>query len=265
MGEETQQRVELETHLRNAAARGELSLAYQPKVDLATGRMTGCEALMRWTHPQLGAVSPARFIPAAEDSGLIVPIGDWALRTACAQNKAWQDAGLPPIVMSVNLSARQFLQQDVTTWVLDALHATALAPEWLELELTESLIAQDTEKVIAAINRLAAAGVKLSIDDFGTGYSSLAYLKRFRVNTLKIDQSFIRNMLTEPDDMHIAVATISLAHSLRMKAIAEGVETAEHVHALREHGCDEIQGYVFSRPLPAAEFEALLRSGRQLP
>jgi diguanylate cyclase (GGDEF)-like protein/PAS domain S-box-containing protein len=264
MSEETRQRVDLETQLQVALARNQMHLAYQPKVDLASGRIIGCEALLRWTHPELGAVSPARFIPAAEDSGLIVPIGDWVLRSACAQNKAWLDAGLAPVSVSVNLSVRQFLQQDVVAWVQDALRQSALPARQLELELTESLIAQNTEKVIATISQLKAMGVRLSIDDFGTGYSSLSYLKRFRVDTLKIDQSFIRHLLTERDDAAIAVAVVSLAHSLGMKAIAEGVETAEHCEFLRRHGCDEIQGYYFAKPVPAAEFEAMLRSGKRL-
>jgi len=264
MSEGVLRRVDLENKLRLAISQNQLRLDYQPKVDLASGRITGCEALVRWTHPELGAVSPGQFIPVAEESGLIVPIGDWVLRTACAQGKAWLDAGLPPISVSVNLSARQFLQQDVVSWVLDALRETALPPGQLELELTESLIAQDTEKVIATVNQLKASGVHLSIDDFGTGYSSLSYLKRFRVDTLKIDQSFVRHMLKEPGDAAIVRAVISLAHSLKMKVIAEGVETAEHCAFLRQHGCDEIQGYYFSKPVPAEQFAQLLGSDKQL-
>ncbi len=264
MSVEVLHRVSLENKLRAAIARDELHLAYQPKVDLVGGRVIGCEALLRWTHPELGAVSPAQFIPVAEESGLIVPIGDWALRRACAQCKAWTDAGLPPIAMSVNISARQFLQQDVVGWVLEVLRQTGLPAERLELELTESLIAQDTEKVIATINQLKAHGVRLSIDDFGTGYSSLSYLKRFHVDTLKIDQSFVRHMLAEPGDAAIVLAVISLGHSLRMKVIAEGVESAEHCAFLRQHGCDEMQGYHFAKPLPASEFSHLLMSGRRL-
>jgi len=264
MSDETQRRVDMENRLRGAAAEGQLHLAYQPKVDLASGRITGCEALLRWSHPELGAVSPARFIPVAEDSGLIVPIGDWVLRTACSQGKAWTDAGLPPVCIAVNISARQFLQQDVVAWVLKTLQDTGLAPAQLELELTESLIARDVDKVIDTINRLKTAGVKLSIDDFGTGYSSLSYLKRFRVDYLKIDQSFVRNMLNDADDAAISQAVISLAHSLGLKVIAEGVETAEHCEMLRRFRCDDIQGYYFSRPVPAGEMEAMLRSGKRL-
>ena len=265
MSDETRRRVEIETELRSAVARGQLQLAYQPKVNLATGRMVGCEALLRWSHPTLGPVSPARFIPVAEDSGLIVPVGDWVLRTACSQARAWHDAGLPPIVVSVNLSARQFLQQDVVAWTLQTLEETRLAPGMLELELTESLIAQDTEKVIATVNQLKAAGVRLSIDDFGTGYSSLSYLKRFRVDTLKIDQSFVRNMLTDQDDATIVRAVIDLAHNLRLTAVAEGVETAEQRDFLKVNGCDEMQGYLFSQPVPAEAFAALLKGAKELP
>ncbi|WP_211332958.1 EAL domain-containing protein [Pseudorhodoferax soli] len=264
MNQETRQRVDLETQLRGAAAAGQLQLLYQPKVSLATGAIVGCEALLRWHHPLLGTVSPARFIPVAEDSGLIVPISDWVLRTACLQARAWADAGLQRTTVAVNISARQLLQQDLAAWTLGMLQETGLAPGLLELELTESLIAQDVEKMIATFERLKQVGVRLSIDDFGTGYSSLSYLKHFRVDTLKIDQSFVRNMLTQSEDETIVRAVIALAHNLKFKVIAEGVETAEHCQLLRAHGCDEIQGYYFGKPVPAAEFEALLRSGKCL-
>ena len=264
MSEETQRKVDLETKLRGALADNQMHVVYQPKVDLASGSITGCEALLRWTHPVLGVVPPVQFIPIAEDSGLIVPLGDWVLRTACAQCKAWIDAGLPQVNIAVNISARQFLQQDVVAWVMAALAQTGLAPQHLELELTESLLAQDVEKVINTISQLKAVGIKLSIDDFGTGYSSLSYLRRFRVNALKIDQSFVRNLLNSPDDTAIALAVISLAHSLRMKAVAEGVESEDHVQFLRLHQCDEMQGYYFSKPVTASEMEAMLRSGKRL-
>lgn len=264
MTEEAQRRVSLETQLRSAAESGQLHLVYQPKVNLLDGRISGCEALLRWQHPELGPVSPAHFIPIAEESGLIVPIGDWVLRTACTQARIWMDAGLPPFSVAVNISVCQFLQQDVVAWVTRTLQETGLPPTWLELEITESLIAQDIEKVTDTIDRLKDIGVKLSIDDFGTGYSSLNYLKRFRVDTLKIDQSFVRNMLTETEDSTIVLAVIALAHSLNFKVIAEGVETREHCRVLRSNGCDEIQGYHFSKPVLAAEFEAMLREGRQL-
>ncbi len=264
MDSAAQRRVLLETHLRGAAAAGQLRLVYQPKVDLRTGAIVGCEALLRWSHPTLGEVSPADFIPVAEDCGLIVPISDWVLRTACLQAKAWADADLPRITVAVNISARQLLQQDLVAWTLDMLRETGLPPQLLELELTESLIAQDVERMIATFAQLKAVGVQLSIDDFGTGYSSLSYLKNFRVDTLKIDQSFVRNMLTHAEDETIVRAVIALAHSLRFKVIAEGVETDAHCRVLGEHQCDEIQGYVFSKPVPAPAFEQLLRSGRRL-
>jgi diguanylate cyclase (GGDEF)-like protein/PAS domain S-box-containing protein len=263
MSEATRRRVEVETQLRSAVSRSELHLAYQPKVELASGRISGCEALLRWTNPVLGPVPPGRFIPIAEDSGLIVSIGDWVLNSACAQAKAWQDAGLP-MNISVNLSLRQFLQRDIVAWTLEALQRSGLAPERLELEITESIIAQDVEKVIRTVDALKAAGVRLSIDDFGTGYSSLSYLKRFRVDALKIDQSFMRGLEAGAEDTTIVLAMISLAHNLGLKAVAEGVETESHRRFLRQHGCDEMQGSLFSKPLPAPEFEAMLREGRRL-
>lgn len=265
MSVQTQERVHLETGLRGAADAGQLHLVYQPKVSLTSGTIIGCEALLRWKHPELGMVSPGRFIPIAEDAGLIAPLSDWVLRTACLQAKAWSDAGLPAVAVAVNISARQILQQDVAAWVLAALGETGLAPALLELELTESLIAQDVDKVIATFGRLKAAGVKLSIDDFGTGYSSLSYLKHFPVDALKIDQSFVRNMLTEPGDATIVRAVIALAHNLDFKVIAEGVETEEQCRLLRQHQCDEIQGYYFSKPVLASDFETMLRRGRRLP
>jgi EAL domain-containing protein (putative c-di-GMP-specific phosphodiesterase class I) len=254
----------METHLRLALERGQLTLVYQPKVELTTGNIIGCEALLRWNHPELGAVAPARFIPIAEETGLILPIGDWVLRTAARQNREWQDAGLRRIVMSANLSARQFRQQNITKWIRRVLEETGLEPQSIGLELTESLIAEDTEKIIDIVNELKRMGLILAIDDFGTGFSSLAYLKRFRVDVLKIDQSFIRNMMTEPDDATIALAIIALGHSLRMSVIAEGVETAEQCALLRAHGCDAMQGYLFSKPVGADELAQMLREGRQL-
>ena len=264
MDEQMQERVNLEALLRLAPAAGQLRLAYQPKVNLHSGEIIGCEALVRWHHPQLGIIPPGKFIPVAEDSGLIVPISDWVLRTACTQAKAWSDAGLPPIPVAVNISAGQLLQQDLSVWALDMLEETGLAPQLLELELTESLIAQDVERMTANFDRLKAAGVKLSIDDFGTGYSNLSYLKNFRVDTLKIDQSFVQNMLDKVDDETIVRAVITLAHNLRLKVIAEGVETEEHCRILRAHNCDEIQGYYFSKPVSAQEFEEIIRQGRRL-
>jgi diguanylate cyclase (GGDEF)-like protein/PAS domain S-box-containing protein len=258
------QRVEREGQLRHALERGELQLAFQPKVDLASGAISGAEVLLHWRHPELGIVTPANFIPLAEETGLIVPIGEWVLRSACAQAKAWTDAGLPPVAMAVNLSARQFLHQDIVALVETVLEQTGLPPGLLELELTETLIARDVEKVATTIERLHSAGVRFSIDDFGTGYSNLAQLKRFRVDRLKIDQTFVRNLHTSRNDAAIALAIISLARALDLKVIAEGVETAEQCAFLRKHGCDEIQGYYFSRPVPAEAFAEMLRSGKRL-
>ncbi len=265
MSAETQLRIDLETRLRGAVPAGQLRLLYQPKVSLASGQITGCEALVRWQHPELGLVSPTKFIPIAEDCGLIVPISDWVLHTACQQAKAWLDAGLPPVRLAVNISARQFVQQDVASWTTQTLQETGLPPQMLELELTESLIAQDIDKVVSTFSQLRALGVKLSIDDFGTGHSSLSYLKRFRIDTLKIDQSFIRNMLMEKENETIVLAVISLAHNLKFNVIAEGVETRQQCDFLREHHCDEIQGNYFSTPVPAEQFAAMLRSGAHLP
>lgn len=264
MNDKLQRHVELENQLRNAITKNQLHLVYQPKVNLKSGKICGCEALLRWQHPELGMVSPAEFIPIAEESGLILPIGDWVLRSACLQAKSWLDAGLQPMCVAVNISVRQFLHQDVSQWVMEILTETGLDPNLLELELTESLIAQDTDKVIETFSQLKAIGVKLSIDDFGTGYSSLSYLKRFRVDTLKIDQAFVRDMLTDPDDATIVLAVISLAHNLGFNVIAEGVETEAHCIILRQNHCDEIQGYYFSKPLLAAKFGSLLSSGKQL-
>jgi len=259
--QETQARIDLETRLRGAMAQQQLHLVYQPKASLKTGRITGCEVLLRWTHPELGAISPSRFIPIAEDSGLIIPIGDWVLHTACAKAKTWLDKGLAPIHIAVNLSARQFLQQDVVTWVRNTLTRTGLPPECLELELTESLFPQDLEKAIQTIDQIQAIGVHLAIDDFGTGYSNLSHLKRFRLQTLKIDQTFVRNATTATQDAAIVRTVIKLAHTMHFKALAEGVETAEHVRFLRDQQCDEIQGYYFSPPVVAEAFEKMLRDG----
>jgi len=261
MGVAVQQRAELETHLRATmdANFDQLHLAYQPQVSLASGHITGCEALLRWTHPQLGVISPARFIPVAEESGLIMTLGDWVLTTACRQTKAWLDAGLSPLRTAINLSMRQFLQQDVVAWVTDTLARTGLPAQYLELEITESLLPHDLEKAIATLQQLREIGVTLALDDFGTGYSNLSYLKRFPIDVLKIDQSFIRTAISNPEDTAIVRTVITLAHQLRFKTLAEGVETEEQLRFLREHGCEEIQGYYFSKPLDAQAFAALLR------
>ncbi|MHB9117424.1 MAG: EAL domain-containing protein [Burkholderiales bacterium] len=258
------ERLQLEKNLRHALERNEFLLHYQPRVDLRSGEITGMEALVRWQHPELGLVPPANFIPLAEESGLIVPLGEWVLRTACAQNKTWQIAGLAPVCVAVNLSARQFRQQNLLTLVEQVLQQTGLDPSYLELEMTESLIMQNIEATIAILTQLKATGVKFSIDDFGTGYSSLAYLKRFPIDMLKIDQSFVRDITTDPDDAAIATTIISMAHDMGLKVIAEGVETNAQKSFLRLRHCDEMQGYFFSKPVPTDEFEILLREKRCL-
>jgi EAL domain-containing protein (putative c-di-GMP-specific phosphodiesterase class I)/FixJ family two-component response regulator len=258
------ERLMLENSLRHALDRDEFRLHYQPRVDLRTGEITGMEALVRWQHPELGLIPPARFIPVAEESGLIVPLGEWVLREACAQNKAWQRSGLRTVIVAVNLSARQFREQDLVAVVTRILKETDLDPAYLELELTESLIMQNVEAVIATLTRLKAMGVRFSIDDFGTGYSSLSYLKRFPIDMLKIDQSFVRDITTDPDDAAIAKTIISMAHDLQLRVIAEGVETEEQKSFLHLRHCDEMQGFFFSRPVPSEEFEVMLRERRCL-
>ena len=249
--------------LRNALKKGlkrdEFLLHYQPQVDLADGRVRGAEALVRWQHPELGLVSPARFIPVAEESGLILPLGNWILETACRQAVAWQNAGLPPLRMAVNISAIQFQRENLVQRVSSVLASTGLAPQLLELEMTESLLMQDQEGVLQSIRELKQMGVRIAIDDFGTGYSSLAYLKRFSVDVLKIDQSFTRGIVENEDDLAIVNAIIQMAHSLGLNTIAEGVETEASSELLERYGCNEGQGYLFARPMPAAEFADYLR------
>jgi diguanylate cyclase (GGDEF)-like protein/PAS domain S-box-containing protein len=264
MNESAMERLRIEGDLRNALEREEFVLHYQPQVDLHTGRILGMEALIRWQHPKLGTVPPARFIGLAEEMGLIVPIGVWVLRTACRQSVAWQNAGLGQIRIAVNLSARQFYQQDLAASIKAVLDETGIASHLLELELTESMMMSDVEHAVGILRNLKAIGVHLSIDDFGTGYSSLAYLKRFPIDLLKIDQSFVRDITVDPDDAAIVLSIISLAHSLRLKVIAEGVETEAQLGYLQRHGCDYMQGYYFSRPLPALECEQLMRDGTGL-
>ncbi|MHB8951061.1 MAG: bifunctional diguanylate cyclase/phosphodiesterase [Rhodoferax sp.] len=256
---ESNRQLELENGLRRALDLKQLSLVYQPQVSLQDGRVLGMEALLRWQHPTLGPVSPLEFIPVAEESGLILPIGEWVLRTATRQLRAWLDAGLPTLQLAVNLSAVQFRHANLPELVTQVLLDAGLAPECLELELTESVAMNDPVGAIAVMNDLHQRGVRLSIDDFGTGYSSLSYLKRFRVYKLKIDQSFVQDISTDPDDKAIVVAVIALARSLGFQTIAEGVETQGQLDFLRQQGCDEVQGYFFSRPLPADEFEGFVR------
>jgi diguanylate cyclase (GGDEF)-like protein len=253
-------RLTLEAGLRRALDRGEFLLHYQPQVELQHGQIIGMEALIRWQHPELGMVSPAKFIPIAEETGLIEPIGAWVLHTACAQNKAFQDAGLPAVTIAVNLSPRQFRQKNLVESVRAILNATGLDPRHLELEITEGMVMQNAEEVISTLSKLEGMRLQLSVDDFGTGYSNLSYLKRFPVHRLKIDKSFVGDIGTDPDGTAIAQSVIALGHSLNLKVIAEGVETAAQLAFLRQAGCDEAQGYYFFKPLPHSELGAVLGS-----
>ncbi|MDP1682053.1 MAG: bifunctional diguanylate cyclase/phosphodiesterase, partial [Burkholderiales bacterium] len=264
MNVKARERLMLESSLRRALDRGEFMLYYQPRVDLLSGRVIGAEALLRWRHPEMGLVSPAEFIPILDETGMIIPVGDWALREACRQNREWQDMGLTPIRVAVNLSVRQFIQKDLADTIIRALDAAGLSAEHLELEITEDLFLEHNETNIITLARLKSMGIHISIDDFGTGYSSLSYLKRLPIDTLKIDQSFVRDIGTDPDNKAIASAIIAMASSLRLNVLAEGVETDEQLAFLRAQGCNEIQGFSFSHPLPAQEFEQLLREGRQM-
>jgi diguanylate cyclase (GGDEF)-like protein/PAS domain S-box-containing protein len=257
-------RMTMATHLRRALERDELLLHYQPQVSLASGRITGMEALLRWQSRELGPVPPDQFIPLAEETGLIVPIGEWALRTTCAQNRAWQAAGLSPLPMAANLSARQFQDRELPGMVARILRETGLDPHFLELEITESMVMQDVESTATLLGELKGLGVQLSMDDFGTGYSSLSCLKRFPFDTLKIDISFVREITSDPESAAIARTIIAMAHNLKLRVIAEGVETEGQLRYLRAHGCDAMQGFFFSRPVPADEFAGLLRESRRL-
>ncbi|MBF0166525.1 MAG: EAL domain-containing protein [Alphaproteobacteria bacterium] len=251
------ERLAMENEMRKAIERGEFLLNYQVKMNLDTGGIAGAEALVRWNHPDLGLVPPADFIPLAEDTGLIVPLGEWVLRAACQQNKAWQDRGLPPIRMAVNISPHQFNQADLVGRVRGILAETGLDPKYLELEVTESVLMEHMDIAALMLNELRSLGVVTSIDDFGTGYSSLAYLKRIPIDALKIDASFMHEIATDESDAEIVSAIIGLAHNLRLKVVAEGVETEEQIAFLRSHGCDEIQGFLVSRPVSAENFEQL--------
>ena len=249
----------IESDLRKALEHGQFVLYFQPQVDIRTGHIIGAEALIRWNHPTAGLISPAKFIPIAEESGLIIPLGEWILNEACRQNLAWQKAGLTPISIAVNLSAVQFRQPNLCQLIGRVLSDTGLDPHYLELELTEGLVMSNTDSAIATLNGFKEMGVHISIDDFGTGYSSLSYLKHFPIDYLKIDQSFIRDITANPDDAAITTAIINMAQGLNLRTIAEGVETAEQLKFLRLHSCDVVQGYYFSKPVPATEFADILQ------
>ncbi|MFC3323643.1 EAL domain-containing protein [Mesorhizobium cantuariense] len=260
-----QEKFFLQEELRNALARAEFTLSYQPQVDLRSGHVFAVEALIRWNHPSLGTISPMKFIPLAEETGLIVQIGDWVLHEACRQNKDWQDAGLPPIVVCVNVSARQFRESNLISRVVNALKDSELEAKYLELEVTESLIMQNIETAVATMNELQSLGVQISIDDFGTGYSSLSALRTFPLARLKIDKSFIKDLAANENDQAVAIAVISLGQKLNLRVIAEGVETEDQVAFLRKNNCDEMQGYHFSKPVSAAGIVQLLNTGGARP
>lgn len=255
----------METELRHALDREEFQVYYQPQVSLQNGQIVGAEALVRWNHPQKGIISPAKFIPLAEETGLIVPIGDWVLKSAIQQTSAWHKAGFKSLRVAVNLSGRQFSQLDMRQRLVRLLAETGLSPQYLELELTESILVENAEVAVRRLNALKAMGIRIAIDDFGTGYSSLSYLQQFPFDVLKIDQCFVRNINKDTKNAAIATAIIQMAHQLNLKVIGEGVETAAELAVLRQYQCDEIQGYFFSRPLSAVEFEKLLISRKSLP
>jgi diguanylate cyclase (GGDEF)-like protein/PAS domain S-box-containing protein len=255
------ERQSIEENLRRALERQEFALHYQPKINLRTGEISGAEALLRWMHPVRGPVSPAQFIPVAEDCGLILPIGQWVLREACKQARAWADAGLPLATMAVNISSMEFREDNFIESVFTTLSETGLDPKSLELELTESVLMKRAESAASILETLRARGVHIAVDDFGTGYSSLSYLRKFPIDALKIDQSFVRQITSAPDDTTIVTAVISMGRSLKLRVVAEGVETQEELAFLQARLCDEAQGYYFSHPVPPQQFAKLLKSG----
>lgn len=259
------ERARVEADLRVALEKNQFILHYQPQVDLRVGCVVGMEALIRWQHPERGQVPPVEFIAIAEETGLIVEIGAWVIRTACAQAKAWQEKGFNDLRMSVNLSARQFSDESLVSSIASVLEGTGLAPQYFQLELTETLVMADVERGIGILRDLKTLGVSIAVDDFGTGYSSLSYLKRLPIDTLKIDRSFVNDIALGEDDAVIVSAIISLAHNLRLFVVAEGVETNDQLSFLQVHGCDEIQGYLFSRPLSQTDFTLLLEQEKSLP
>ncbi|MCF8111937.1 MAG: PAS domain S-box protein [Desulfobacteraceae bacterium] len=259
------EKLSIETQLRFALERNELSLAYQAKLDFKTGAITGVEALLRWNNPHLGEITPTQFIPVAEETGLIIPIGRWVMKTACAQNVAWQKQGLPPVCMAVNLSYRQLVDENLIEDIKTALKESGLAPELLELEITESMVMHNPGRMIAVLARIKSLGVRLAIDDFGTGYSSLAQIKNFPVDTLKVDRSFVRHLPEYSEDKAIAEAIISMGKTLSLRVVAEGVETVEQMDYLRGHSCDEMQGFYFSKPIASEKFAELLKGHISFP
>jgi EAL domain-containing protein (putative c-di-GMP-specific phosphodiesterase class I) len=258
-------RLELEGRMRSAIGTDQFVMHYQPKVDVRSGKIVAAEALIRWIHPEKGLISPGAFIPLAEETRLIIPIGKWVIDTVCAQQSAWRAQGIPIVPVALNLSAMQFKGSDVLKDVQAALVAHNVRPDDIELELTETLVMQDPASAEETMHSLRDAGLHLSLDDFGTGYSSLAYLKRFPFSSVKIDRAFVTEITTNTGDAAIAKAIIGMGHSLQLKVIAEGVETAEQLQLLRESGCDQIQGFYFSGPVPADEFAGMLRGRKSIP
>ena len=256
---QSSERLAIESNIRLALERKEFSLQYQAKVDFKTGKITGVEALLRWQNQYLGAVPPARFIPVAEDTGLIVPIGRWVMKTACNQNVGWQKQGLPPVCIGVNLSLRQLMDEHLLEDIKAALDDSGLKPDLLELEITESMVMHNPERLIGILTNIKKMGVRIAIDDFGTGYSSLAQLKNFPIDTLKMDRSFMRNLLENNDNKSIIEAIITMGKTLSVTVVAEGVETRDQETFLREHICDEMQGFYFSKPIAPDQFSDLLR------
>jgi len=265
MGAEVTKRLTMESALRRALELEELQVVYQPQVELISGKMIGLEALLRWRHPEMGQVDPSIFIPLAEDTGLIIPIGEWVLRAVCEQSKVWLESGLPPIKVAVNFSAHQFAHQNIVKLIVDELKKNGLDPAFIEVEITEGSAMADEKKAVSIFRSLHTLGVPVTIDDFGTGFSSLSYLKHFPINILKIDQSFIREIPANSKDKAIAASIIDMAHNLELGVIAEGVETKEQLEFLDTHKCDIIQGYFFSRPLPTNEITKLIQSNQKLP
>ncbi|HEY9199949.1 MAG TPA: EAL domain-containing protein, partial [Gammaproteobacteria bacterium] len=252
------ERLDLESKLRRALERNEFVLHYQPKLDLGSGYVTGVEALLRWQHPEQGLVPPGEFIPTLEETGMIVPVGRWVLHEACRQARSWRTAGLPPLSVAVNISTHQFRRDDICATVREALATYGMPPDELELEITESALMDDIAHAAASIQQLKELGVKVAIDDFGTGYSSLAYLKRFAIDSLKIDRTFVRDICDDADDAAIVSAVVAMAQRLHLRVVAEGVETGAQLEFLRQQGCDEMQGFLLSRPMPGAELSAWL-------
>jgi EAL domain-containing protein (putative c-di-GMP-specific phosphodiesterase class I)/GGDEF domain-containing protein len=261
----SEQRVQMEIELHKALERGEFRLYYQPQLDINSGHMVGMEALLQWQHPERGMLSPGVFIPLLEECGLMPQVGAWVLQTACAQAREWQDSGLPSVRMAVNVSALQFRMANLTSVVCSALKSAGLEARWLELELTESLILENAEATIGAMHELKALGVTLSLDDFGTGYCSLSYLRRYPMDRLKIDRSFVNDMIEHAGSAELVRAILAMAKALRLNTIAEGVETEEQLHYLLEQGCDEMQGYFFSKPVPPEDVRVLLSNCAALP